>query len=152
MDPAIAASVRKPHIHAVADRNRSMIGALSIGKKAVTVGYKRYGVPGAIASGGATLVGYVAVRRAMQSLSESDDAIESAIDATTLQNAVDADGLDAVTDPETIADAIDQEQLRSNIDVTELGSSIGDETDALLGEDSDEFTEDTGDEPEPASD
>ncbi|WP_121742846.1 hypothetical protein [Natronorubrum halophilum] len=76
-----------------------MIGALTVGKKAVTFGYKRYGIPGAIASGGIALVGYVAVRRALQSATNADGTtLDSAIDAESITNAVDREGLQAVTD------------------------------------------------------
>lgn len=49
-----------------------MVGVLAIGKKAVTFGYKRYGLPGAIMTGGATAVGYVVVRRALRSTIDQD--------------------------------------------------------------------------------
>ncbi len=116
-----------------------MIGAFTVGKKAVTFGYKRYGIPGAIASGGVALAGYVAVRRALQSLSASDDgSIESAIDAETISNAVDAGGLEAVTDPGTLDEAIDTDKLVSNVGIDDLTSSVTEETD--------EFTDVVGDE------
>jgi len=57
-----------------------MIGAYTIGKKAVQFGYKRYGIPGAIATGGAALAGYLIVRRALKS-STNGGNVDSAIDA-----------------------------------------------------------------------
>ncbi|PSQ08090.1 hypothetical protein BRC97_01560 [Halobacteriales archaeon QS_6_71_20] len=44
-----------------------MIGAYTVGKRAVKFGYERYGVPGAVASGGAVLAGYLIVRRVLRS-------------------------------------------------------------------------------------
>ncbi|MDQ2048972.1 hypothetical protein RBH26_00585 [Natronolimnohabitans sp. A-GB9] len=111
-----------------------MIGALTAGKKAVTFGYKRYGIPGAIASGGIALAGYIAVRRALQAATDADeDSLGAAVDADTLEAAIDRGGLEAVTDVETLEAAIDRDQLRSNVDVDELRSSVG--------EDVDEFTD-----------
>ena len=102
-----------------------MIGALSIGKKAVTFGYKRYGIPGAIASGSIALAGYVAVRRALQSVTNDDeDALESAIDAQSLQQAVDEGGLGAVADPQLLDEAIDPDELRSAVDVDDVQSEV----------------------------
>ena len=112
-----------------------MIGALSLGKKAVTVGYKRYGVPGAIASGGVALAGYVAVRRALQSATNADEeTLESAIDAESLTNAVEQEGLEAMTDVQTLEDVIDEDQLRSAVDETDVSSSVGEVTDEFTGE------------------
>ena len=102
-----------------------MLGALSIGKKAVSFGYKRYGVPGAIASGGAVLVGYLAVRRALQAATEADeDSLGAAIDAESLEAAIDQKGLQAVTDVRTIDEAIDRDQLRSNVDIGNVQSDV----------------------------
>ncbi len=112
-----------------------MIGALSLGKKAVTFGYKRYGVPGAIASGGVALAGYVAVRRALRSATNADeDTLESAIDAESLTNAVEQEGLEAVTDVQTLDEVIDEEQLHSAVDENDISSSVGEVTDEFTGE------------------
>ncbi|WP_247000343.1 hypothetical protein [Halosolutus gelatinilyticus] len=109
-----------------------MIGAFTLGKKAVTFGYKRYGIPGAIASGGLALVGYVAVRRALRSASASDgDSIDAALDASTIKNAVEARGLEAVTDPQTLDEAIDPDELGSDVDTADLSSTVSDETDEI---------------------
>ncbi|WP_265111485.1 hypothetical protein [Halosolutus halophilus] len=124
-----------------------MIGAFTVGKKAVTFGYKRYGIPGAIASGGIALAGYVAVRRALRSMTASDDeSIDSAIDAATIKNAIDADGLGAVADPATLDEAIDAEQLVSDVEMDDLTSSVTEQTDAVTeGIVDDESTGETGD-------
>ena len=112
-----------------------MIGALSVGKKAVSFGYKRYGVPGAIASGGIVLVGYVAVRRALDAATDANEnSLGAAIDAESLESAIDQEGLQAVTDVGTLDEAIDRDQLRSNVDIDELRSSTSDEVN--------EFTDD----------
>ncbi|MXV64255.1 hypothetical protein GS429_19735 [Natronorubrum sp. JWXQ-INN-674] len=112
-----------------------MIGALTVGKKAVTFGYKRYGIPGAVASGGIALAGYVAVRRALQSATNADDdALDSAIDADSITNAVEQEGLQAVTDVQTLDEAIDQDELRSGVDVDDIQSSVSDETDEFTGD------------------
>ncbi|OAQ54690.1 hypothetical protein HTG_03775 [Natrinema mahii] len=112
-----------------------MIGAYTIGKKAVTFGYKRYGVPGAIASGGAALAGYLVVRRALQSAT-SDGSVDSAIDAGEIQSAVEEQGLSAVTDTGTLDRAIDEDAIGSAVDMDDVQSSAADETD--------EFTEGAG--------
>lgn len=39
-----------------------MFGPLTVGKKAASWGYRKYGVPGAVATGIAGVAGYVAVR------------------------------------------------------------------------------------------
>ncbi|WP_440769087.1 hypothetical protein [Natronorubrum sp. DTA28] len=102
-----------------------MLGALSVGKKAVSFGYKRYGVPGAVASGGAVLIGYVVVRRALQAATEADeDSLGAAIDAESLEAAIDQNGLQAVTNVGTIDEAIDREQLRSNVDIGNVQSDV----------------------------
>lgn len=105
-----------------------MIGAYTIGKKAVTFGFKRYGVPGAVASGGAALLGYVLVKRALQSATAAnDDSLTAAIDAGSIQTAVDDRGLEAVTDVGTLETAIDPDELRGSVDVSDLQSSVEDE-------------------------
>ncbi|WP_226480127.1 hypothetical protein [Natrinema amylolyticum] len=105
-----------------------MIGAYTIGKKAVTFGYKRYGVPGAVASGGAALVGYLIVRRALKS-STSDGNVDSAIDAGEIQSAVEEKGLGAVTDKGTLDRAINEEEVGSTFDMNDVQSSAEEETD-----------------------
>ncbi|RZH68212.1 hypothetical protein [Natrinema altunense] len=112
-----------------------MIGAYTIGKKAVTFGYKRYGIPGAVASGGAALVGYLIVRRALES-STNDGTVESAIDAGEIRSAVAETGLSAVTEKETLERAIDEEQVDTGVDMDDVQSSVADETD--------EFADGTG--------
>ncbi|MDF9744121.1 hypothetical protein [Natrinema salsiterrestre] len=113
-----------------------MIGAYTIGKKAVTFGYKRYGVPGAVASGGAALAGYLIVRRALKSSTDGDTA-DSAIDASEIQSAVEEKGLGAVTDKGTLDRAIDEEEVGSAFDMDDVQSSAEEETD--------EFADRTGD-------
>jgi hypothetical protein len=112
-----------------------MIGAYTIGKKAVTFGYKRYGVPGAVASGGAALAGYVIVRRALKS-STNGGNVDSAIDAGEIQSAVEEKGLGAVTDKGTLEPAINDEEVGSGFDIDDVQSSAQDETD--------EFADGTG--------
>lgn len=113
-----------------------MIGAYTIGKKAVTFGYKRYGVPGAIASGGAALAGYLIVRRALKS-STNGGKVDSAIDAGEIQSAVEEKGLSAVTDTGTLERAINEEEVGSTFDMDDVQSSAEEETD--------EFADSTGD-------
>lgn len=104
-----------------------MIGAYTIGKKAVTFGYKRYGIPGAIASGGAALAGYVIVRRALKSASDSED-VDSAIDAGEIQSAVQEKGLSAVTDTDTLDRSIDEDEVGTTFDMDDVQSEAEDET------------------------
>ena len=116
-----------------------MIGALTVGKKAVSFGYKRYGVPGAVASGGVVLIGYVAVRRALQAATEADeDSLGAAIDAQSLEDAIDQEGIQAVTDVGTLDEAIDREQLRSNVSVGDIQSDV----ESSISDESEEFTDD----------
>jgi len=91
-----------------------MIGAYTIGKKAVQFGYKRYGIPGAIATGGAALAGYLIVRRALKS-STNGGNVDSAIDAGEIQSAVEEKGLSAVTDTGTLERAINEEEVGSAV-------------------------------------
>lgn len=66
-----------------------MIGPLTAGKKAVTFGYKRYGIPGAIASGGAALAGDVLVRRALQAATDAEvELLGAVLDADAFQSSV----------------------------------------------------------------
>ncbi|ARS90022.1 hypothetical protein [Natrarchaeobaculum aegyptiacum] len=109
-----------------------MIGAYTIGKKAATFGFKRYGVPGAVATGGAALVGYVIVKRAVRSATAADeDSLTAAIDAQSIQTAVDERGLEAVTDVGTLEQAIHPDELEKGVDVSDLQSSVDRERDAL---------------------
>lgn len=107
-----------------------MIGAYTIGKKAVKFGYKRYGVPGAVVTGGAALAGYVAVRRALKS-SSNDENVDSAIDAGTIESAVRERGLSAVTDAGTLNEAVDEDRLDSDVDMDDVAASADDETDEM---------------------
>ncbi|TYL36615.1 hypothetical protein CV102_21425 [Natronococcus pandeyae] len=103
-----------------------MIGALTVGQKAVKFGYKRYGVPGAIAAGGAVLVGYVAVRRALKTAADSD-RINEVVDVETIQSAVEDDGIDAIGDPDVLSEAIEPEGQGSSIAMDDLESDGIDE-------------------------
>lgn len=105
-----------------------MIGTYTIGKKAVMFGYKRYGIPGAVASGGAALAGYLIVRRALKS-STSDGNVDSAIDAGEIQSAVEEKGLGAVTSTETLDRAINEDEVSSAVNMDDLQSSAEEETD-----------------------
>jgi hypothetical protein len=49
-----------------------MVGVLAIAKKAATFGYKRYGVPGAVASVAVVLGGYYYLKKALSG-SKSDN-------------------------------------------------------------------------------
>ncbi|MFC6824782.1 hypothetical protein [Halopelagius fulvigenes] len=121
-----------------------MFGAYTIGKKAVKFGYKRYGIPGAVASGGAALAGYVAVRRALKSSTNSkDENVASAIDAGKIKSAVDERGLGAVTDKETLNTAIDEEKLNTPVDMDEVQSSAAEESDEMT-DSPDETTDSSG--------
>lgn len=104
-----------------------MLGAYTVGKKAVKFGYRRYGIPGAVATGGAALAGYVVVRRALRSSTESGN-VSSAIDAEEIKSAVDERGLAAVRDRGTLEDAIDEEELDAPVDMDEVESSAEEES------------------------
>ncbi|OVE86036.1 hypothetical protein [Natronolimnobius baerhuensis] len=69
-----------------------MIG-LTVAKKAATYGYKRYGIPGAVASGAIALAAYIGVRRALRSATDNADAD---VDVETLTQAVDEGSLEDV--------------------------------------------------------
>jgi hypothetical protein len=120
-----------------------MIVPLAVGKKAVRFGYKRYGVPGAIVAGGFVVVGYVAVRRAIEAAKESD-RINEAVDVEALENAVDAEGLAAVADPETLEQAVDPEGVRSAV-ANEGRSDTSDEVDVAIEDAQDEPDSGTSD-------
>ncbi|WP_049921420.1 hypothetical protein [Halopiger djelfimassiliensis] len=110
-----------------------MIGAYTIGKKAITFGYKRYGIPGAIASGSVALAGYFVVRRALESAADSE-SVDSAIDAGEIRSAVEDGGLGAVADRDTLERSIDADELGSTFDMDDVQSSAQ--------ADADEFTDD----------
>ena len=103
-----------------------MIG-LSLGKKAIKYGYKRAGVPGAIATGSATAVGYMVVKRALKSRT-GEQNVDAAIDTDRIRSAVDEDGIRAVTDRETLESAVDEGQLDSTVDIGNVQSVAEDET------------------------
>ena len=109
-----------------------MIGAFTVGKKAVKFGYKRYGIPGAVASGGAVLAGYVVVKRALKSSTDSGN-VSSAIDAEEIKSSVDEEGIAAVTDRGTLEDAINEEELDAPVDMDEVQSSAEEESDEMTG-------------------
>ena len=118
-----------------------MLGKYTLGKKALEFGYKRYGIPGAVASGGMALAGYVVVRRALKSSTKADsDDITSAVDAGAVKRAVEEKGLGAVTDRETLTAAVDEEKLGSSVDVDELQSAAKEESDEVA-----DSGEETGD-------
>lgn len=50
-----------------------MLGPLTVGKKAASWGYRKYGVPGAVATGVAGVAGYVAVRSLVRRAVRDDD-------------------------------------------------------------------------------
>lgn len=111
-----------------------MIGALTVGQKAVKFGYKRYGVPGAVAAGGAVLVGYVAVRRALNAAADSDRINES-VDVELLQSTVENEGLEAIADPDVLDEAIDPEGQGSSIAMDDLESEDTGEFDEFSTDD-----------------
>ncbi|WP_122087940.1 hypothetical protein [Halalkalicoccus subterraneus] len=106
-----------------------MIG-LTLGKKALKFGYKRAGIPGAIATGSAAAVGYVVVKRALKS-NTSGGNIDAAIDTDQIKSAVDEDGVGAVTDKGTLESAVDKDQLGSDVDMGDVQSDAEDETEDI---------------------
>ena len=111
-----------------------MIG-LSLGKKAVKYGYKRAGIPGAIATGSATAVGYVVVKRALES-NTSGETVDSAIDTDQIKSTVNEQGMSAVTDRDTLEAAVDENQLDSDVDLESVQSEADNEAeDAKQGSD-----------------
>jgi hypothetical protein len=60
-----------------------MIGPLTIGKKAAKVGYRKFGVPGALALGLGAVGGYLVVRRKVKSMLHGE---------TTSENPEESDG------------------------------------------------------------
>jgi hypothetical protein len=106
-----------------------MIG-LALGKKAVKHGYKRAGIPGAIATGSAAAVGYVVVKRALRSRT-GEENLDSAIDTDRIKSAVEEQGIGAVTDRETLESAVDEGQLDTDVDMESVQSEAEDEADAV---------------------
>lgn len=53
-----------------------MLGPITVGKKAASWGYKRYGVPGAVATGTVGVAGYLAARKALRRKAGSGDDVE----------------------------------------------------------------------------
>ena len=113
-----------------------MIG-LSLGKKAVKYGYKRAGVPGAIATGSAAAVGYVVVKRALRTRT-GEENVDSAIDADRIKSAVQEQGIGAVTDRETLESAVDEERLDADVDMKSVQSEAEDEADEMAEDPDDE--------------
>lgn len=106
-----------------------MIG-LALGKKALKAGYKRAGIPGAIATGSAAAVGYLVVKRALKSNTNGSN-VDAAIDTDQIKSAVDEQGVGAVTDKETLESAIDEEQLGTDVDMEDVQSDTEDETEEI---------------------
>ncbi|AGB37353.1 hypothetical protein [Natronococcus occultus] len=72
-----------------------MIGAFTVGKKALLFGYKRYGIPGAIASGAVFLAGYVAVRRLLSGSANAEsleDVVEDELGTSEASGGADGGG------------------------------------------------------------
>ena len=113
-----------------------MIG-LSLGKKAVKYGYKRAGVPGAIATGSAAAVGYVVVKRALRTRT-GEENVDSAIDTDRIKSAVQEQGIGAVTDRETLESAVDEERLDADVDMKSVQSEAEDEADEIAEDPDDE--------------
>jgi hypothetical protein len=101
-----------------------------VGKKVLKAGYKRYGIPGAIASGSAAALGYVVLKRTLGSRTESGD-IESAIDVGALRSRVSKDGIGAITNRETIESVVDQNELETDIDIGDVQLETEERTEAL---------------------
>lgn len=106
-----------------------MIG-LTLGKKALKFGYKRAGIPGAIATGSAAAVGYALVKRSLKS-STGEENVDAAIDAQTIRSAVNEDGLSAVTDRDTLESAVDEDRLGTAVDVGDVQSQAEEKSDDL---------------------
>jgi hypothetical protein len=49
-----------------------LFGPLTVGKKAASWGYKKYGLPGAVATGALGVAGYVAARKAVRKALRDD--------------------------------------------------------------------------------
>lgn len=113
-----------------------MIG-LSLGKKAVKYGYKRAGIPGAIATGSAAAAGYVVVKRALRSRT-GEENVDSAIDTDRIKSAVEERGVGAVTDRETLESAVDEERLDADVDMKSVQSEAENEADEMEDDSDDE--------------
>lgn len=109
-----------------------MIG-FALGKKALKFGYKRAGVPGAIATGSAAAIGYVVVKRALKS-NTSGGNVDAAIDTDRIKSAVDEDGIGAVTDKGTLESAVDEDRLGTDVDMDGVQSDVEDETEDVNGD------------------
>jgi hypothetical protein len=120
-----------------------MLGKYTVGKKALKFGYKRYGIPGAVASGGAALLGYLAVKRALRSRTGRDDPA-SVIDPEAVKRVVDEKGVGAVTDPKSLGEVVDESRLNEGVGLDEVGSAAGSEADRMA-DDPDTVDIDVGD-------
>ncbi|MFC4358565.1 hypothetical protein ACFO0N_11495 [Halobium salinum] len=118
-----------------------MLGKYTVGKKALKFGYKRFGIPGAVASGGAALLGYLAVKRALNSRVRGGNA-ESAIDPDAVKRVVDEKGVGAVTDPGTLDEVVDEDRLDTDVDLDEVSDDAESEAENLRDE-ADDATEGT---------
>ncbi|MCU4925113.1 hypothetical protein OB905_03805 [Halobacteria archaeon AArc-dxtr1] len=87
----------------------------AIAKKAMSVGYRRYGVPGAVALGVLTVAGYVLLRRLLDTTAQAEHT-EQPIDVDTLWSAFDSGGVGALTNPDTLNEAIDIDAVATAID------------------------------------
>lgn len=124
-----------------------MLGPYTVGKKAAKHGYKRFGLPGAIAAGSAAAVGYVALRRALKRAMSGED-VKSAVDVTALKSAVEERGIGALGDKETVESAVDTEELESAVDIDEVATTAESEASDLQDEPvdlTDEMPEKPGD-------
>jgi hypothetical protein len=75
-----------------------------------------------VALGILALVGYFAVKRALDSIINAD--VEPALDITAIQSAVEKNGIEAITETETLESAIDDDELDSSIDMHHLQSAV----------------------------
>ena len=107
----------------------TMIG-LTLGKKALKFGYKRAGIPGAIATGSAAAVGYALVKRSLKSSTDTEN-VDAAINTQTIKSAVNEDGLSAVTNRDTLESAIDEDQLETDVDVGDVQSQAEEKSEDL---------------------
>ncbi|WP_227379725.1 hypothetical protein [Haladaptatus halobius] len=103
---------------------------VTVGKKALKVGYKRYGIPGAIVTGSVAALGYVLIRRALKSTTGKEN-VESAINIEELQAQVREKGLGAITNRETLESAINEDELDTNVEIEDVQSEAEEETDEL---------------------
>ncbi len=68
-----------------------MFGPLTVGKKAAKAGYKRFGLPGAIAAGTAGAGGYVIARKKLKSAATSDETGDAESDDATSSDTMSGD-------------------------------------------------------------